>query len=496
MGSTFGAYGIAYSGMYVNQVALATTSTNLANVDTTGASRVRAVSTDKNTVLSTDTSVGSGVSIASITRARDQLLDNTYRTQNAKNSYLSVKSGNLEYSDEILSEFTSASTTDTTTTTSGVQQVINDFFNSWQTLSTDSSTATTRQSVITAGTTLISTLTDIDDQLQQLQEDAVNGVKDGVDSLNDLAKQVADLNQQISKAEVGGSEASYLRDQRDTLLDQMSSLAEINTSESNGSLQVTLGGVTLVNGTKTHALIVKGSGTSIDPLTVEFADGTCKVNISSGSIGAYLEDADQTGYETIDSSNIPYNLVTTGTSSISTMRQSLNDLITTLATELNSVHSSGVDLNGDSGLDFFTVIDSSQPLSISNIQVNPLIVADSDKIVTASSNADGDNTIANKIWNLSTDTTSYQCDGLSLDITDFYKAVTSWIGTAGDTTASSYTSQTALVQQVDNQRQAVSSISLDEEMSNMIKFQNAYAASAKVMSTIDSLLAGLIEDLG
>ena len=70
------------------------------------------------------------------------------------------------------------------------------------------------------------------------------------------------------------------------------------------------------------------------------------------------------------------------------------------------------------------------------------------------------------------------------------------MGTAGDTAASSYTNQAALVTQVDNQRQSVSAISTDEEMSNMIMFQNAYAASARVMSTIDTLLGDMIEEIG
>ena len=498
--SSFGAYGIAYSGMYVNQAALGATSTNLANVDTTGASRVRVNSVDKTTIKSGGVTTGTGVSVGSITRARDKYLDSTYRTQNAASSYDSVKSGNLEYIDEILVEYDSGtssdSTTDSTTGSSGVQHEVDDFFTAWSTLTTDSSAATNREAVVTAGTSLVSTLTSIDKQLQQLQTDAVNGAKDGVDSLNDLAGQVADLNQQISKAEVGGTEASYLRDQRDVLVDNMSALADISTSESSGTLQVTIGGRALVDGAKTHKLVVDGSGTTSDPITVKWADSDSVATIKSGSIGAYLEDADQTGYETIDSSKIPYDSKTTGSSSISTMRQQINNLITTLAVKVNALQTSGVDLNGDAGQDFFTTVDSTQPLSITNIQVNTKLTADSDKVVAGSSSADSDNTIANKIHDLAKDTTCYQSDGLSVDITGFYKAVTTWVGTAGDTAASSYTTQSSLVTQIDNQRQSTSSISLDEELANMMMYQKAYTGSSKVLSTIDSLLGDLIEDLG
>lgn len=496
MASTFGTYSVAYSGMYVNQTALTATSTNIANVDTTGASKVQVTGVAENTIQSSGISTGNGVSVESITRSRDILLDRSYRTQNADATYYSVKSGNLEYMDEILSEFDTSTTTDTTTTTtSGVQEAITDFFVSWETLSTDSSTESTREAVTASGADLVEMLTDIDEQLQQLQADAVTGVQDGVDNLNDLSEQVADLNKQITKAEAGGGEASYLRDQRDVLLDEMSALVNINVTESNGTLKVTLGGSTLVNGDTTHKLIVEGTGKTEDPLSVKWVDSGSTAKISSGSIAAYMEDADQTGYETLEASDIPYAFTTDATSSISTMRQALNVLITTLAIEINSLSTSGVDLNGDAGLDFFTAIDDSQPLSITNIQVNPELVDDSDKVVASSSNADGDNTIADKICDLDSDTTFYKSDDLSLDITDFYKAVISWIGTAGDTVATSYETQAALVTQLDNQRQSVSSISIDEEMSNMIKFQTAYAASAKVMSTIDGLIGDLIDEL-
>ncbi len=495
MTSTFGTYSIAYSGMYVNQAALTTTSTNLANIDTTGASKVQLSSVELATATASGTASGSGVSVASITRSRDIYLDRTYRTENAEATYLSVKSGNLEYLDQILCEYETDSSSETTTTTTGLQAVIDDFFAAWEALATDASSESTRSETIAAAVDLIDMLTAIDEQLQQLQADAVTGVQDGVDSLNELAWQVAALNQQISKAESGGGEASYLRDQRDTLLDQMSALADISVTESNGTLKVTLGGVSLVNGATVHELVVAGTGTTDDPLTVKWAGSGNTATIKSGSIKAYLEDADQTGYEAIDADDIPYNFTATATSSITTLRQALNVLITTLAVEVNALCTSGVDLNGDAGQVLFTVIDSSQPLSITNIQVNPELVDDPDLLVTSASGEDGDNTIASQIAKLSQDTTSFASSGIALDITDFYKAVTTWLGTAGDEAATKYETQAALVTQLDYQRQSVSGISIDEEMSNMIKFQTAYAASARVMSTIDGLLGDLIEVL-
>lgn len=695
MGSTFGTYGIAYSGMYVSQASLATTSTNLANVSTTGASKVQVSNGEMDTVQANGSSTGNGVTVEAIKRSRDRYLDSTYRSENATGAYLAVKSGNLEYLDKILSEYdtTSTSTTDMTTTSTGVEAAIDDFFDAWQTLATNagttsstgmsaqatfaaaittatsgtsstaktavttaysayttalasgsaativstkttldsdiaaladstlsaalttyntsagtaintaattlanditggatalstlssaittatsgtSSTAktavtkdysayetaltngvaativstktaldsavaaladttltsaystynaataggttintaakaltsavssgtatagTTRAAVTAAGESLITTLVGIDQELQALQSEAGTEVKDEVDSLNDYAAQVAALDQQITQAEAGGSEASYLRDQRDNLIDKMSSLADVSTSEStDGTFKVTLGGTALVDGDAANTLTVAGTGKTTDPVAVKWSESGNDAVINGGSIKAYSEDADQTGYATIAASAIPYNFTTTATSSISTLRQGLNDLITTLATKVNSLSTSGTDLNGDAGLDFFTAIDSSQPLSIANIEVNPELVADSSKVVASASGKTGDNTVANEVCSLADDDTCYESNSSSMNIIDFYAAVTDWLGTAGDTAASNYSTQTTLVDQVDTQRQSVSSISIDEEMSNMIKFQNAYAASAKVMSTIDNMLSSLMDEI-
>jgi flagellar hook-associated protein 1 FlgK len=483
MTSTFGTYSVSYSGMYVSQAALTATTNNLSNVSTTGASRVRVSISDTTTTLADSSTLTSGSSVASITRARDKLLDATYRTQNAASGYWAVKSGNLEYMQELLSEFAA----DDGTSSDGLQELVNDFFTSWNALSLDTTSTSARQEVIDSANSLISGLSELYDQLQQLQQDAVNSVTDGVDSLNKLAAQVAKLNQQITEAEVGGQEASYLRDQRDALLDEMSSLANITVTETGSSFIVSINGAALVSGNTVHKLAVSGSGTTDDPLKVTWADTGKGASITGGSIAAYLEDADQTGYETLDTTSLPYDFTAGSVSSITNMMQALNDLITTIATEINDLQTA----NG--GVAFFTAADATQPLSIANIRVNASVAADTGLIVTGT--VDGDNSVAAAIYDLC-DEKIFKFDGLEMDLGEFYQAFVSWLGTAGDNAASSYETQAALVTQVDNQRQSIFSISLDEEMSNLIVYQEAYSANARVLSTIDGLIGDLIEDLG
>lgn len=489
--STFSGYGIAVSGMSSNQAALSVTSHNLSNLNTTGSSRQRIIGEDL-TIQQGTVSVGSGTSVQEVNRARNQLLDQTYRQQNAKLGYWEAKSANLEDAALTLNEFSS----DDGTSDNGLQQTIAEFFSSWEELAKDPSSLSSRQALLESAQSLVDTVTEIDAQLQQLQLDAASKAKSGVAQLNTLATQVADLNAKIAQAEALGGEASDLRDQRDTLLDSMSNLANITTNEQqDGTITVSIGGVSLVQGKHTHTLVATGDGSVDNPLEVKWAELNQNAQLESGSIRAYLEDADQSGVAAIDSTDIPYDYSASSSSSIGNLRQGLNALITTLALKINEIHSSGTGLDGSTGLDFFVAADSSRPLSSSNIAVNSALTGNSNAIAASTSGDAGDNTAANEIAQLVSGT-YFKFDGLSMNSDTFYQTMTSWLGTAGDNANSFYENQNSLVTQIDNQRLSVSSISMDEEMSKMIMYQNAYSASARVLSAIDGLIKDMIDELG
>ncbi len=493
MGSTFSGYSIATSGMNVNQNALNTVSNNISNIHTPGFSRKVLNSSEKVVVQTGRVSVENGVSVAEVRRARDVLLDQTYRRHNGALGYWETKDTNLEEIQKTLNEFV-VKDDDEVISDNGLQQTVLEFFNIWSELSKDPGSQASRQSVIENAQVLLTAMQDIDEQLYQMQLDAVDQVKTSVADLNDLARQIAALNQKITQAELGGVEAGDLRDERDTILDQMSGLTNLNVIEhDNGILEVNIGGIWLVNGGNTRQLKAFGDGSTEHPLQVQWADLGIDARITSGSIKADMEDADQTGVE--DITTLPYDFSASSISSMSNLRQGLNGLLTTIATAVNDLHSSGVDQDGNPGLDFFVVADASRPLSLSNIQVNSALAADPDLIVSSLTGAAGDNVIAEQIFNWQNEK-NFSFNGLSTNMNGFYESLVSWVSTAGENADGYYSTKYALVRQVDNERQSISSVSLDEEMSKMIMYQNAYSASARVLSTIDSLLEGLIYDLG
>lgn len=486
MRSTFNVYNVASTGMYVNQAGLSVVSNNISNIMTSGYSRQQLTSAER---IAGRTPYGCGTSVTEICRVRDSMLDQTYRQVNGKTVYYARKYALLEDGQKLLNEY--GVYDKSTDSSKGLQKTIKNFFESWDQLSKDAGSQSTRSTIVGYATALVSAFNQIDSQLTEMQQDAGNRVKDGVDSLNSWAQELVALNKEIALAEVNGGENGNLRDQRDALLDMMSSLANISVNEQpNGALNVNIGGVSLVQGDITHTLTVVETGAS---LQVQWAELSIDAGISSGSIKANLEESDRSAAKAI--TEAAYNFAPQSSSALTDLRQGLNALITTIANKVNSLLQSGKDLYGNAGEALFVKINGDAPLRLGNIQVNSAVLNDVNKIAAGTSGAKSDYTVAAKINGLQNEKI-YSYDGLVMTGTEFYQSLLSWISTVGDTAGGNYDTQATLMVQAGNQRDSISSVSQDEEMSKMIVYQNAYNASARVLSTVDSLLADLINKLG
>ncbi len=492
MSSMIGTYYLGYSGMSVNQTALTTISHNLANVNTTGYSRQRVNTSELVTANST---VGSGTATESVTRLRSTMLDQTYRTENADLSYYEAKDEMLTAMEELLGDF-STTTSDDSADETGVQLAMDDFFDSWEELAKDLSSTSAQGTVLETATSLVDLLSELDSQLQQLQTECADQVYESVNFLNDQAAQVASLNEQISRAEAKGYSANDLEDQRDALVDEMSNLTDLTVNvQTDGTYEILVGGVYLVSGTQTHTLHVTGDGTSSDPLTVTWTETGKAVELSSGSILASLEAADQSAVRTIAESKLPYDFDPSSASTIGELRQSLNALITTIAYSVNDLFSSGTALDGTtaSGVSFFVNGDTDDEtgMNISNIRINTVLSTDSSLLAVSATGEASDGGIATAIAALA-DSELLTADGLSKSVDNYYTAVVSWLATERETTEGLVATQDSLVTQTDTDRLAISSVSMEEELTKMITYQSAYSASAKYLSLVDGLVADII----
>ena len=258
------------------------------------------------------------------------------------------------------------------------------------------------------------------------------------------AAQIASLNTAIKTAVAAGDHPNDLMDKRDQLLDQLSGLGQVSVTDlGNGSIQVAFGDA---------ANPLVDDGTVNWPQTLNNAGPP--PTSTGGKLGA-LNDLFKTG-GTIDS-----------------LRTDLNNVAKSLATQVNAIHNTG----GATGIDFFTLGASGTEASSIGLNVT------ANTIVASSATGTGD--IAAQIANLR---------GSATD--SAYSAYVTRIGSMTQDAQRKEATAQALVNSVDASRQSTSGVSMDEEMTNMVKFQRAYQASARAMSTMDEMLDILINRTG
>lgn len=500
MSTIWSGYSVSYSGMSTAQRSLGVTSSNLSNTNTEGYTRKRAVGQDLY-VSGDGSNTGIGASVQSILRVRNQFLDLQYREQNTETGYAQGKSSLLASMQEVINEFNAIDKT-SAKTSNGLQETMNKFLSSWTELSKDPASASCKSSVLENADAMLGAFNEMATTLLTLRESMANNVRDGVDDVNNLASQIAMLNDQILQTETRNVEASDLRDARDLLIDKVSSLVNITTAEqANGVVNVYINGVSLVSENKARELETAGLGTATNPIKVQWKNLDEDVSLTSGALRFYLDEANPSGVDDIvitttappDSKIVPYNWETTANkSSLTTMTNGLNDLLVTFATAVNNIYNP----THTAGQDFFTNITTGTDMSLKNVQVNSTYEADYTKIKANSDGTAGNNDIAKALGVLSSKSDLYKCDGISMSMDTFYSSFVSWLGTTGDTATANYTTQSGLLTQIQTQRNGLSSVSLDDEMSTMITYQHAYSASARVMNVVDTLVAGLISDLG
>ena len=230
-------------GIFVNQTALNTTGHNITNADTEGYSRqkvnvITTVSEYRSSVYG-NTAVGTGAEIHSITRSRDVYADVQYRNENSQMKYYETLATNYDKLEVIFND----------SNNDGLQSEILAFYKSWVDLSTEASNSANRANVIEQGKNMADGIKFATQQLQEQIDYNYYYMNMNIKEVNDILESITKRNKEIVAAEAGGAMANDLRDQRDLLIDKLSSYMPVNIYEDEfGNYQVTSGGTTLVTG--------------------------------------------------------------------------------------------------------------------------------------------------------------------------------------------------------------------------------------------------------
>lgn len=515
MASTFHGLETARRSLFTTQSALNTTGHNIANANTAGYSRqvVNMTATRPIDALGYSKSaaagqLGTGVEASSITRIREKFLDNQFRNENKSNGSYTVQLDTLSKLEGIVNE-----PSDT-----GLRTVISNFWNSWSDLSKNPENADGRKVVVEQTMAMLDAFNYTAKQLGDLKADLTENVQINMDTANSLAVSIAQLNTEIRRIEGLGDHANDLRDQRDLLTDQLSGLVNINVEEQSTGYRITMGDIELVSaGTATPL--------TMDSITQAVAGGQLNSGTIYGTIRSrdhfvqgYINELD-TLVETMANgefqvtlpkgSVLPIGTMVNGTPVTAANRTLTEDTAVTV-NGLNGLHQLGYSLAGNEpGMPLFTdASGGTAGLTAATITLNQAIkdnsnlIATSMRVTTAVDGTDtvitGNNSLA-VLFSQMRDTRfdfDAGADESMNTIDAYFRSVVGQLGVQAQEATRMQTNQQIILEQVDSRRQSVSGVSLDEEMSNMIKFQHAYNAAARNMTMIDEILDKVINGMG
>ena len=468
--SSFNSLNTALSGLQAHKRAIDVIGHNIANVNTPGFTRRSVLlepSVGTNVASRYDTGFNwnnLGVTVADVTRIRDAFLDVKARTE-AGNS---ASAGRL---DSILSSVENVFPEPSDT---GVGGQLAAFWNAFADAANNPSSLPARTAVLSQASTLVATFNKAAADLTSLHSEISSQVAMSVEHVNQLAQQVADLNGQIRAASVAGMDTGDLADQRDTIIDQLTSAVGATTRPNEyNQVDVMLGGSPLVSGSNTEAIAAVTTGALAPPLNtlpvqglqLKWARDGYPVAAFGGDIGGLMQGANDT---------VPRYMA------------ELNTVASTVVTTVNALHQTGQGQNAgtDVNLKFF----NPAGVTAASISISTDVAGQPSKLALGAVGSGGlDGSIGHSLAALADSATGGDA---------LYRSMVGRLGVEASTASSRASLQAKFATQAENDRQSVSGVNLDEEMTNLVMSQRAYESSARLLTTVDQMLDTLINRTG
>ncbi len=455
MASTGRIMDIARRAMSAQRLGLETTGHNIANANTEGYSRQRVDFEAANPMFTTQGYLGQGVDVESIHRIRDDFIDVEIRSE-----YQSMKRWEEmeQYLGEIENVFNEPSDT-------GLSGAMREFWNAWNDLANDPLNGAARETVRQTGIFLTNNFNSLYERLASLRSNMNEQIRTEVDEINSTLNQISELNVKIAGTEQKGVVANEYRDRRTMLLKELSGKADITMTEhAEGMVTVALDGRILVERNKVFEMGLgyssDGKEISLNPIWVE--DQT-SMTIRDGVLSGLIDVRDEVILGKLDE---------------------LNDLAVAFVETVNDTHEQGYAKDGSTGNFFF----DSNTTGASDIALDNRILNDIEKIAASTDGSLGDGNNALAIAQL--EDSGVMEGGTS--ISDYFAAMIGKLGVETREATFMRENQELMVSKLENQQASISGVSLDEEMTQLIKYQHAFDAAARLISTIDEMMDTII----
>lgn len=472
---------IAKSGLDASRKALKTTGHNIANVNTEGYSRQRVNQVTNPPIDTQGNLIGSGVRVKGVERISDTYIEKRLRKATSDTEYFNARTDKLTEVEMIFNDLDGE----------GLHKVMNDFFNSFRELANQPENETIRSVVRDKANLVVKDIRRIRETLDDISGGIDSRVHHDVDTINTILNRISKLNVEIARLEAGEDETGDLRDQRDLAVKQLSEFFSVNTYvEEDGSYMVNAVGVgTIVAGKLVQELT--SAATNADEATND------------------MEGAREVFFTSRKSMPLTKKFKGGGLSSMLKVRNEdiyeLKDRIDKIAFEfsnaVNAIHRRGYvsrelavngegrapafDQNGPTtGINFFEEMQDIKGASM-NLRLSDEVKNDLNNITTAlAPNSPGDNRVAIAISKLQHEKF---LEGGTSSLEDSYLSMVGKVGLEAGKAKMNLEQSEGLLAQAKSLRERLSGVSIDEETANLIRYQQAYDASAKVMQTADEM---------
>ena len=565
MQSTFSGLNTMVNGIYTNRLGLNTVGHNISNSNTEGYSRqtAHAAATPSSEVytLAGASQVGNGSTVTSVIRARDIYADRQYWKENSTDGYYNGKADNYAKIESIFND----------SDNSGVQNAMEKFYQAWQDCSTTASSDTSRQNVINAGQNFAQSLQIAAKQTKEQIDSLYDDISLSVVKMNRLMGQVVELNKNISGIEATGAHANDLRDQRDLIVDQLTSMTDITVYESaNGMYTLVSNGTTLVNGiTKVdlemsapknnttyslsdYDIMIKQTGTVYTPGNGELKAQFEAVAEDKGYIDQVanmaafmfttMNDQHKAGYGIDGSKDKPfgnanakdnattglnfygesdkifewdaqngkldvYNKKADGTKD-NASKESLSGMqileVLTVNSELTATdgHKKLATRSGERDTDGKLLYQAAAGGTTTDVTQAKKDAKGNPLPVDVNGTGDGSNAVwVAALFNCERDKTSPEVNGTDRligngSLYSYYNTSMTTMGSDASNMNGRVKFQSGVMYQVENLRSSTNGVNWDEELSNMITFQQGYSACSRCLSAMDECLDKLINGTG
>lgn len=565
MQSTFSGLNTMVNGIYTQRLGLNTVGHNISNSNTEGYSRqtAHAAATPSSEVytLAGASQVGNGSTVTSVIRARDIYADRQYWKENSTDGYYNGKANNYAKIESIFND----------SDNSGVQDAMEKFYQAWQDCSTTASSDTSRQNVINAGQNFAQSLQIAAKQTKEQIDSLYDDISLSVVKMNRLMGQVVELNKNIAGIEATGAHANDLRDQRDLIVDQLTSMTDITVYESaNGMYTLVSNGTTLVNGiTKVdlemsapknnttyslsdYDIMIKQTGTVYTPGNGELKAQFEAVAEDKGYIDQVanmaafmfttMNDQHKAGYGIDGSKDKPfgnadakdnattglnfygesdkifewdaqngkldvYNKKADGTKD-NASKESLSGMqileILTVNSELTATdgHKKLATRSGERDTDGKLLYQTAAGGTTTDVTQAKKDAKGNPVPVDVNGTGDGSNAVwVAALFNCERDKTSPEVNGTDRligngSLYSYYNTSMTTMGSAASNMNGRVKFQSGVMDQVENLRSSTNGVNWDEELSNMITFQQGYSACSRCLSAMDECLDKLINGTG